>query len=211
MIDLILVGAGGYAREIYEEIIKTNNRITPTYNVLGALDDNLHALDGKQTDLKILGTIKDWKVKGNEKYVLSIASPQIKQKVSKIMHEKGAKFVSLLHFTVMRCSGAEYGEGFIAYPGAVLGPDVKIGDFVTLLGTGLGHDVQIGDFSTISSYCGINGYVRLGKRVFVGGHAVIAPGIKIDDDAFVCTGSVVVTPVRKGMKVFGNPAHKMDF
>ncbi len=211
MIDIILVGAGGYAREIYELIIKSNNRKTPTYNVLGVLDDNLHALDGKQTELKILGTIKDWHVKGDEKYVMAIASPQIKENVANIMHEKGAEFISLLHFTVMRCSGVEYGEGFIAYPGAVLGPDDKIGDFVTLLGTGLAHDVQIGDYSTISSYCGINGNVCLGKRVFVGGHAVIAPGMKIGDDAFVCTGSVVVTPVRKGMRVFGNPAHKMEF
>ncbi|MCR4574366.1 MAG: sugar O-acyltransferase [Lentisphaeria bacterium] len=210
MIDLILVGAGGYAREIYELIIKSNNRMKPAYNVLGAIDDNLHALDGKETDLKILGTIKDWKVKGNEKYVMSIASPQIKQTVAQIMHEKGAEFASLIHFTVICCSGAKYGEGFIAYPGAVLGPDDKIGDFVTLLGTGLAHDVEVGDYSTVSSYCGINGNVHIGKRVFIGGHAVLAPGMKIGDDAFVCTGSVVVTPVRKGMRVFGNPAHKMD-
>ena len=210
MIDLILVGAGGYAREIYELIIKSNNRMKPAYNVLGAIDDNLHALDGKETDLKILGTIKDWKVKGNEKYVMSIASPQIKQTVAQIMHEKGAEFASLIHFTVICCSGAKYGEGFIAYPGAVLGPDDKIGDFVTLLGTGLAHDVEVGDYSTVSSYCGINGNVHIGKRVFIGGHAVLAPGMKIGDDAFVCTGSVVVTPVRKGLRVFGNPAHKMD-
>ena len=211
MMDLILVGAGGYAREIYELIIKDNNRYKPTYNVLGALDDNLHALDGKQTDLKLLGTIKDWQVKGDEKYVMAIASPQIKQTVAQIMHEKGAQFASLIHYTVMRCSGAEYGEGFIAYPGAALGPDDKIGDFVTLLSTGLAHDVQIGDFSTISSYCGINGNIHLGKRVFIGGHAVIAPGMKIGDDAFICTGSVVLTPVQKGKRVFGNPAHKMEF
>ena len=211
MIDLILVGAGGYAREIYELIIKSINRRTPTYNVLGAIDDNLNALDGKQTDMKILGTIKDWRVKGDEKYVMAVASPQIKETIANIMHDKGAEFASLIHFTVIRCSGAEYGEGFIAYPGAVLGPDDKIGNFVTLLGTGLAHDVQIGDFTTISSYCGINGNVHLGRRVFVGGHAVIAPGMKIGDDAYICTGSVVVTPVRKGMKVFGNPAKNMDF
>ena len=69
MIDLILVGAGGYAREIYELIIKPNNKHTLSYNILGAIDDNLNALDGKQTDLKILGTIKEWSVKGDEKYV----------------------------------------------------------------------------------------------------------------------------------------------
>jgi len=211
MIDLILVGAGGYAREIYDLVIKSENYWKPKYNVLGAIDDNLNALEGKQTDLKILGTIKDWKVEGDAKYVMAIASPQTKQAIAEIMHAKGAEFASLIHFSVIRCSGVEHGEGFIAYPGAVIGPDDKIGDFVTLLGTGLAHDVHVGDFSTISSYCGVNGNVHIGKRVFVGGHAVIAPGIKIGDDAYVGTGSVVITHVRKGTKVFGNPAHKIDF
>ena len=211
MIDLILVGAGGYAREIYEYIIKAINKISPTYNVLGAIDDNLHALDGKQTDIKILGTIKDWKVKGDEKYVMAIASPKLKQDISHLMDEKGADFVSLMHPKFYCCSGAKYGRGLVAYEGAGLGPDVKVGDFVTILSTGIGHDVHIGDYSTISSYCGINGNVHMGKRVFIGGHACIAPGIKIGDDAFVCLGSVVVTHVKKGIHVLGNPARKIEF
>ncbi len=211
MIDLILVGAGGYAREIYEYIIKAINKISSTYHVLGAIDDNLHALDGKQTDIKILGTIKDWKVNGNEKYVMAIASPNIKQKIAQLMEEKGADFVSLLHPKFSCCSGAKYGKGLVAYWGAGLGPDAKVGDFVTLLSSGIGHDVQIGDYSTISSYCGINGNVHMGKRVFIGSHAVIAPGIKIGDDAFVCLGSVVVTHVKKGIHVLGNPARKIEF
>ena len=211
MIDIILVGAGGYAREIYEYIIKDINKISPTYNVLGAIDDNLHALDGKQTDIKILGTIKDWKIKGDEKYVMAIASPKLKQDISHLMDEKGADFISLLHPRFYCCSGATYGRGLIAYAGSGLGPDVKVGDFVTILSTGIGHDAQIGDYSTISSFCGINGNVHIGKRVFIGGHACIAPGIKIGDDAFVGLGSVVVTHVKKGIRVLGNPAHKMDF
>ena len=211
MIDLILVGDGGYAREIYDYIIKPLNKISPRYRVLGALDDNLHALDGKQTDLKLLGTIKDWQVRGDEKYVMAVASPSVKQQLAQLMEGKGADFVSLVHPTFYCCSGAKYGKGLIAYGGAGLGPDVNVGDFVTILSTGIAHDVQIGDYSTISSFCGINGNVHIGKRAFIGGHAVIAPGIKIDDDAFVCLGSVVVTNVKKGIHVLGNPARKIEF
>ena len=56
----------------------------------------------------------------------------------------------------------------------------------------------------------MNGHVRLGKRVFVGTSAVIAPSKKVGDDAYICMGSMVVTNVRAGYKVMGNPAKKMD-
>lgn len=211
MKDLIIVGAGGYAREIYELIIKPINKIKPVYNVLGCIDDDLDALKEKGSSLKILGKIDDWKVTGNEVYVMGIAKPQIKERISQFMKDKGAVFENIISPTVVICDGAKYGEGLVAYPGAVLGPDVNLGNFVTVLGTGLGHDAEIGDYSTISSYCGINGYVKLACRVFVGSHAVIAPNVKIGEDAYIGTGAVVVSNVKNGIKVFGNPAHKLDF
>jgi sugar O-acyltransferase (sialic acid O-acetyltransferase NeuD family) len=145
-----------------------------------------------------------------QNFVMGIANPQTKEKVAKIMLDKGAHFVNIIHNFVTVVPGSKIGMGLVAYPGATIGPDVAIGDFVTLLSSGLGHDVQVGDYSTISSYCGINGYVRIGKRVFIGGHAVILPNIRIGDDALVGIGSVVVSRVRDGVKVFGNPAHKID-
>jgi len=44
----------------------------------------------------------------------------------------------------------------------------------------------------------------------VGTSAVIAPSKKVGDDAYICMGSMVVTNVRAGYKVMGNPAKKMD-
>lgn len=211
MTNLIFVGAGGYAREIYEIIIKAINRIKPTYNVLGVIDDDVYALEGKHTELKYLGTIDAWQVLGDERYVMAISSPQIKERISTLMKAKGAVFESIVHPRVTICDGAAYGEGFVAYSGALLGPDVKLGNFVTLLGTGIGHDSEIGDYSTISSYCGINGYVKLGRRVFIGSHAVLAPKVHVEDDGFVGIGSVVISRVKSGTRVFGNPARKMDF
>lgn len=211
MQDVYIIGAGGYAREIYELLIKPINQLKPTFHVLGFLDDNPHAMDGKVCDIGIVGGVHDFEVKPEHRFIMGIASPQIKEKLANVMLAKGAVFVNVIHPWVQIVPGATYGKGFIAYPGATVGPDVHVGDFVTLLYTGLGHDVEVGDYSTISSYCGINGYVKLGKRVFVGGHAVILPGIKVGDDAYVGMGSVVVSKVKAGTKVFGNPARIMDF
>lgn len=217
MQEVYIVGAGGYAREIYELLIKPINDVRrsekkePEFHVLGFLDDNPHAMDGKVCDIGVVGGIHDFDVKPEDRFIMGVASPQIKEKLATVMLKKGATFVNVIHPWVQIVPGATYGKGFVAYPGATVGPDVHVGDFVTLLYSGLGHDVEVGDYCTISSYCGINGYVKLGKRVFVGGHAVILPNIKIGDDAYVGMGSVVVSKVKAGTKVFGNPAKRMDF
>ncbi|WP_028865441.1 sugar O-acetyltransferase [Psychromonas aquimarina] len=48
--------------------------------------------------------------------------------------------------------------------------------------------------------------IRLGKRVWVGGGAVILPGITIGDEAVIGAGSVVTKDVAAKTVVAGNPA-----
>jgi len=48
--------------------------------------------------------------------------------------------------------------------------------------------------------------VRIGRNVWIGGGAIILPGIVIGDDAVVGAGSVVTRDVPAGATVAGNPA-----
>ncbi len=48
--------------------------------------------------------------------------------------------------------------------------------------------------------------VTIGENVWVGGGAVINPGISIGDDSVVASGAVVVDDVPEGVVVGGNPA-----
>ena len=56
------------------------------------------------------------------------------------------------------------------------------------------------------SHCDITGHTQIGKKVFVGGGAGTLPKAKIEDDAYIGAGSVVLKKVKAGTKVFGNPA-----
>lgn len=146
----------------------------------------------------------------NEEFVFAIASPKVKERIAMKLKAKGAHFARVVHPTSLIGEFCEIGEGLVVTPRAKISPNVKIGDFVTVLGCGIGHDAEIDDFSTLCGNCAVNGHVRLGKRVFVGTSAVIAPSKKVGDDAYICMGSMVVTNVRAGYKVMGNPAKKMD-
>lgn len=210
MKDIIILGAQGFGREVLQWI-KDINKVTPTWNIKGFLDDDLTALNGYECDYKILGTIQDWMPSENEEFVFAIASPKVKEKLATMLKLKGAHFARVVHPTSIVGDFCKIGEGLVVTPRAKISPNVTIGNFVTVLGCGIGHDAEIGDFSTLCGYCAVNGNVKIGKRVFVGTSAVIAPSKKIGDDAYLSMGSMVMTNIKAGYKVMGCPAKKVDF
>ncbi len=52
--------------------------------------------------------------------------------------------------------------------------------------------------------------VRIGRNVWIGGGAIILPGIAIGDDAVIGAGSVVTRDVMEGATVAGNPARPLS-
>ncbi|MDR6787574.1 maltose O-acetyltransferase [Sphingomonas sp. BE138] len=50
--------------------------------------------------------------------------------------------------------------------------------------------------------------IAIGRNVWIGGGALILPGVAIGDDAIVGAGSVVTRDVRAGATVAGNPARE---
>ena len=209
MQDIIIVGAGGFGRELLQWI-KDINRKKPTWNIKGFLDDNQNALDDIKCDYQIIGSIKAWVPSENEVFAMGIAEPHIKETVAKKMKAQGARFANIIHPTALVAETAEYGEGIVMYPFSSLSVNCHIGSFLTLLSSGIPHDAQIGDYVTISSNCGLTRGVIIGDRSFLADHACILPERKIGEDAYIGMGSVVVRNVKVRTKVFGNPARTIE-
>lgn len=210
MKNIIIVGASGFGRELIQWIEDINKK-SPEWNILGFIDDNPKALDECHCDYKIIGDIQNWQPKGDEFYACALAFPEVKKRIVCSLKERGAKFTTLIHPTALVNKYAEIGEGVIVTPHSNINADTKIGSFVSILGSGIGHDAIVGDWSTLSGRCSINGHVQIGSMVYVACGVSIAPAKKIGDGAHVGIGSVVITNVKAGTRVFGNPAKKMDF
>lgn len=210
MKDILIVGASGFGREVLR-LIENINEVSPIWNVLGFLDDNPNALDGVVCEYDILGSIKDWQPTPDQWFACALAFPEVKRKVTDSLKERGAKFATLIHPNAVINPRSIIGEGTIITNNCSISDNTSVGDFCTILGSGVAHDVMVGNYSTLSGRCQLNGHVTVGTMVYMGCGVLVAPSIKIGDGATVGIGSVVISKVKPGTKVFGNPAKKMDF
>ncbi len=208
MRDLIIVGASGFGREV-AQYVEDINQCSPTWNLLGYIDDNLEALDGIGHGHAVIDTIQGHTPKGCADYVCGLAMPAVKRSVVELLEGRGARFVTLQHPSARVSRYARIGRGCIITPNSNINTDAVVGNFVSVLASGVGHDAMVGDFSTLSGHVCVNGHVEIGPGVYVGCGALIAPSKKVGEGATVAIGSVVVTNVRPGVKVFGNPAKKI--
>ena len=84
-----------------------------------------------------------------------------------------------------------------------------MGNFVNINGSMICPGTFIDDFSTTTGFTVVDN-ARIGKRVFVGSHAVITSGITIGDDARISVGSIVTEDVPPRATVFGVPAKRLN-
>lgn len=109
----------------------------------------------------------------------------------------------------------DYGYNISLGPGVFLNFNCVILDVVQVTigqGTQIGPAVQIytadhpHDPAQRRAMLEFGRPVHIGRQVWIGGGAIILPGVTIGDDAIIGAGSVVTRDVPAGAKVMGNPA-----
>lgn len=203
---LVIVGAGGFGREVFS-MIQDINRVRNTWDVLGFLDDNPGSLDGTSAYPPVLGAVEHYQDIEDSWAVCAVGSPKIRQEITRRLDAQGARWASIIHPSVNIGCGSTLGGGCILCIRSIVTVDVHIGNHVHLNCTSdAGHDARIGDFCTLSSHVDICGHAVVEEGAFLGSHAVVLPSIRVGAWATVGAGSVAVTDVPPGKSVFGMPA-----
>lgn len=207
MKKLIIVGAGGFGREVLA-YCRDYQLHQKEWEIIGFIDDNRDALDNYNYDLSIIDTIKDYMPKPDDIFVMGIGLPTAhKLMIGEILLTKGAHFITLIHPAAKVDERASIGIGCVIAPWAGISCETKLGNFVTMNAyASVGHDSTLEDGCTVSSYGSIAGKVKLGRGVAVGLHGCVLPGCEIGDFATVGSGSVVVKNVKPQKTVMGVPA-----
>ena len=208
MKHLIIIGVGGFARELFWNAHDSVGYGTG-WDIKGFLDGDveLAAEEYEKLPLPVLGDVDSYVIQTNDCFICAIGSPKVKEKLVQRILVRGGEFINVIHNTSIVHPTVQMGRGNILCPLVHILDHAKVGDFVTFNGrSGMGHDAQIDDYSSVMSAVDITGYVRAGKRTFWGSGSRALPHSRIDDDATVGVASVVFKHVRAGAKVFGNPA-----
>ncbi len=209
MKNLIIIGAGGYGREIYN-LAKQTKSYNKEYIIKGFIDDNLFALDKFRNYPKIISKINEYKIKENDIFICAISNIEIKKSIISIFKLQNAKFINLIHKSVRFHNNVKLGEGIIIADNSTISCECIIDDFVTINSSVcIGHDVIIGKFTNIYSFVFIGGNVKISSEVNIFTRATIMPKINIEIKSNIGSCSLVIKDVKSGITVFGIPAKKI--
>ncbi len=208
--QLVIVGAGGFGREMLAWA-RQSVQFEREWIIKGFIDDNLGALIGKNTPAEILGRIQDYQPRSDEVFICAIGIPAVKRHCCELMTERGGQLARLTHRTAVLGDNVKLGEGVILCPFSVVSGNNQLGRGVAInMHSSIDHDANVGDWSQVNCHCDVTGAVQIGCEVFVGSSVVIAPGVTVQDRAYLGAGAVVLRNVPPGAKVFGVPAQRVE-
>ena len=190
MKDLVIVGAGGLGRELCW-VVQEINRVQNTWNLLGFLDDDAHAIDGFSDYDAIIGPVEHYCQMKRPYVVCAIGMPVPRRKVVSHLDAMDARWATLIDPSASIGIDSTLGEGCVLRKHAIVTVNVKVGSHVFFgLGAQASHDSQIGDFCTLCGHTDINGGAILDEGVFLGSHACVMPRIRIGAGARIGAGTV---------------------
>lgn len=206
MKEIVIVGAGGFGREVawlIEEINKKERR----YNLLGFLDENQEVESKVINGYKVLGNLEFFEKKKNIYFVVAVGNAKVKKVLVEKAIEKGGIPETLIHPSVIKSDLNEIGEGVIICAGNIVTANTKIGDFVTLnLGCTVGHDVVIEKYTTVYPAVSISGNCVIGEQSEIGTRTAIIQGISLGRKVITGAGSVIIKSFEDDCTLIGVPA-----
>ncbi len=207
MHDLVIVGAGGFGREVLQ-IALDQNEEKKHWNILGFLDGNPD-LHGKEIQgFPVLGGMNWIERYPQTGLVIAIGNPLTRKKVTETLTSHGAQhFPVLIHPNAWIGRNVEIGEGTIICSGNQITTDIRIGRHVILnLNCTVGHDAVIEDFCTLYPGVHVSGNVYLEEGAEIGTGTAIIQGIRIGSFTTVGAGATVVKDLPPNVVAVGVPA-----
>jgi len=210
VIDLVVIGAGGFGRETLD-VVEAINHVHETYRLIGVADDApsdvfLERLAAR--GYRHLGSVDDWLASGaGDRYVVGVGTPATRAAIVVHVGDRVSAAAALVH------PAASVGSQFVARDGTVvcahatISTNVRLGRHVHVNPAAIiGHDSTCADHVSINPGATLSGEVTVATRVLVGAGAVVLQGLTIGPDAIVGAAACVTHDVAPGAVVKGVPA-----
>ncbi|SFN58139.1 acetyltransferase [Proteiniclasticum ruminis] len=210
MKNIVIIGAGGFGREV-AWLIDDINKKKMEWNIVGFVDDNQEIQGNEVNGYKVVGNI-DW-LKEQELYVVNaVGDPIIKKKIIEKLDGSKNQYPVLIHPSVIYSESVNFGEGAIICAGNIITVNIEIGKHVIInLDCTIGHDANIGDYSTVLPSVNISGFVKIEECVSIGTGSAVIQGVNIGRNTVVGAGAIVVKDLPANCTAVGSPAKPIKF
>jgi len=193
---IIILGAGGHASVLFEMLIYNNKTVLgfvapqkteiknyPQCKYLG--DDNIlerYSVD----DVFLVCGVGAVSVEGN----------LARRSIFTYFQNKGFKFETLIHPSAIVASTVRIEEGSVIMAGAILQPNVIVGQNVIVnTKSSVDHDCIIQSHTHIAPGCTLSGSVIVGENTMIGIGANIIQGVNMDNNTMIRAGKLVLKNV----------------
>ncbi|WP_455586900.1 acetyltransferase [Bacteroides sp.] len=208
MKNLIIVGAGGMGRTMYD-MARESIGFGTEFIIKGFIDDNPAVLDNFENYLPLVGTISDYVPKREDVFICSIGGISRRECIIRIL-ERGGEFIPLIHNTARIGTNVVMGRGNMVGAFTTIAADAKVGDYNFIQSyTIIGHDVTIGDWNRIDSQVMLVGGITIGHHNMIHTAAVLNHNVVVGNNTHIGACSFVTRNVESGTTIFSSPARRL--
>ena len=213
---IVIVGAGGFGREVLQFIRDVNAHEDQRWEILGFLDEQAPTGDlltsvgakylGKPSHTELVRDLSP-----HCAFTIAIGSSVDRSTNFDLMLISGFEPVSIIHPSAWVGNTVTMGTGQVICPGSVVTTNITLGQGCQMGGVcTVGHDSILGDFVTLGPGAKISGNVRIGSFATIGSNASVIPGVTLGEGCTVGAGAAVIRDVEPGTTVVGVPAHPIS-
>jgi len=192
--NLILVGGGGFALEIYAYLIEEIRDQTITnISIKGVLDNSSNCeLLEKCPELSYLGDVDEYITQENDFALITVGNAVLRHNIAKKLNQIHLPLHSYIHSSAFVSTTAVIGLGVFIAPHCVVSAHSNICDNVALnVYCGVGHGAKINVHCVMSPYSVVNGDCELGEAVFLGSRVTLNPKVSVGSFSLIDAGCIL--------------------
>jgi len=187
--SLLILGAGGHGRSIYE--LAT---LTGLFSRIAYLDDSWNS-DAAEHG-RVIGCISQLEQYTSlySQVVIGIGNNQVREQLHAKVENCGLVLATLIHPKAIVSASVQPGPGSVIFAGAVIGVDVRIGNGVIInCNATVDHDGVLEDFSHLGVGVHLAGNSHIGRRAFVQAGSCGGYNSQLESFAVCAPGTVLKT------------------
>lgn len=213
MTELLIVGAGGFARETAAAVAAINDAAPGTWKLLGFLDDDPNLAGTVRSGVSILGPVAGVADRPDAMVVVCVGNPRnyaARQAIVERLGLRPERYATIVHPTASVGAGSRVGDGSVLLAHVALSADVRMGAHVAVMPQAvLTHDDYVDDFATIASGVRLGGGVTVERGAYLGAGALVRESLTVGAWSLVGMGSTVLQNIPAGEVWAGSPARRL--